>query len=75
MIQLGELARTVQNNQTQRVTIMSDINKVIQHYRNDHDFRVNFMIYNDNIQDNYASSSRTEINGNDPIPTMTKVLP
>ena len=53
------------------VAIMSDINNMIQHYRNCHDFQVNFMTHNDNIQENYASSSRTGKNMNDPIPTMT----
>jgi len=75
MVQLGELARTVQNNQSHCVTVMSDINKMIQHYRNGHDFQVNFMTYNDNIQENCASSSRTEVNVNDPIPAVTRVLP
>ena len=54
---------------------MSDINKMIQHYRNDHDFQVNFMTYNDNIQDNYASSSKTKQNVYDPIHAMTKASP
>ena len=38
MVQIGELAHTIQNNQSQYVAIMPDINKIIQHYRNDHDF-------------------------------------
>ena len=49
MLYLGELASNVQNNQSHRVTVMSNINKMIKNYRNDHVFQVNFMTYNDNI--------------------------
>ena len=35
---------------------MSDINKMIQYYRNSHDFQVNFMTYNDDNPDNCAPS-------------------
>ena len=75
MVQLVELVRTVQNNQSQHVDVMSGINKMIQYYRNGHDFQINFMTCNDNIQENYASTSRTEINVNDLISTMPRVLP
>ena len=60
MVQLCELTRTVQNNQSHCVALMSNINTMIQHYRNGNDFQVNFITYNDNIQENYTSSSRTE---------------
>ena len=75
MVQRYDLARTVQNNQSKFVAVMSDINKTIQHSTNGYDFQVNFMIYNDNIQDKYASSSRTEKHVNDTIPVITRVLP
>ena len=54
---------------------MSGINKTIQHYRNRHDFQVNFMTYNDNNQENDTSSSKTKQNVYSPINTMTRVLP
>ena len=43
MFQFGELAHTIPNTQSQCATVMSDINNMIQHHRNGHDFQDNFM--------------------------------
>ena len=47
MIRMGELARTVQNDQTQCSAVLSYINQIIGHYRNGTSFELSFVTHDE----------------------------
>ena len=65
MVKLGELARTVQNDQHKCAAVIADIDQMIMHYRNDNAFMLNFVVIDGDTTDKSGQ----------PIRSVTNVLP
>ena len=69
MIKMGELARTVQDDQSQSASVITDITQMITHYRNNQAFNVNFVFVGNDVVGNITN------NNGQPIPSVTNMHP
>jgi len=69
MIRMGELARTVQNDQTQCSAVFSHINQMIRHYRNGTSFELSFVTHDE------ISSSAVNATENHALPIASVTRP
>ena len=70
MIKMGELARTVQDDQSQSASVITDITQMITHYRNNQAFNVNFVLVGNDVVGNHITN-----NNGQPIPSVTNIHP
>ena len=70
MIKMGELARTVQDDQSHSASVITDITQMITHYRNNQAFNVNFVLVGNDVVGNHITN-----NNGQPIPSVTNMHP
>ena len=69
MIQMGELARTVQNDQSQCSAVFTNVNQMIKYYRNGTSFEMRFL-----TQDVFSSTT-INVDDNDGLPLAAVTRP